>query len=236
MNKIIVDYRILSEEKNTLYQIGYDSIECTPCSTLYNAVCGHPDMLMHFVDATNVVVHKNMHSNFIDTLKNLGFDVHFSKNELCDKYPFDISLNAVNLSNHFIHLLNYTDETLLSLIQNKKLINVKQGYTKCSTAVVSDNAIITSDKSIAKALKNEDSIDVLLIPPGDITLPGLDYGFIGGCCGLLDKETMAFYGDLNFYKYGDEVIKFLFKHNVKPLYLRKGKLIDRGTLICLDAL
>ena len=53
-------------------------------------------------------------------------------------------------------------------------------------AVVSNKAIITSDKVIAHEAKKVD-LDVLLIPPGDIILPGLDYGFIGGCCGLIEK-------------------------------------------------
>lgn len=143
----------------------------------------------------------------------------------------NIGLNAVNLSNVFIHNLKYTDPVLIENVKDKNLINVKQGYTKCSVAVVSDNAIITSDKIIAQKAK-EVSIDVLLIPPGDIILPGLDYGFIGGCCGLIEKDLMAFFGDLNYFNYGNEIKEFLYKHNVKPIYLRKGKLIDRGSILC----
>ncbi len=84
-----------------------------------------------------------------------------------------------------------------------------------------------------KILK-ENNIDVLLLPPGDIILPGLDYGFIGGTCGLLDNNTLAFYGNLNMYKYGDKVLNFLKKHNVKPIFLSRGKLIDRGSIFCID--
>lgn len=69
---------------------------------------------------------------------------------------------------------------------------------------------MTSDIKIGKILK-ENNIDVLLLPPGDIILPGLDYGFIGGTCGLLDNNTLAFYGNLNTYKYGDEVLFFFEK-------------------------
>ena len=34
---------------------------------------------------------------------------------------------------------------------------------------------------------------------------------------------MAFFGHLDYFKYGNEIKEFLFKHNVKPVYLRKGK-------------
>lgn len=92
---------------------------------------------------------------------------------------------------------------------------------------------MTSDMKIGKILK-ENNIDVLLLPPGDIILPSLDYGFIGGTCGLLDNNTLAFYGDLDMYKYGNEVLSFLRKHNVEPIFLSKSKLIDRGSIFCID--
>jgi len=142
-------------------------------------------------------------------------------------------LNALNIGNIFMHKLNYTDPNLISLVKHKKLLNVNQGYSKCSTAIVSENAVITSDMKIGKILK-ENNINVLLLPPGDIILPGLDYGFIGGTCGLLDNNKLAFYGNLNMYKYGDKVLNFLKKHNVKPIFLSKDKLIDRGSIFCID--
>jgi hypothetical protein len=122
---------------------------------------------------------------------------------------------------------------LKELVQHKILINVKQGYTKCSTAIISNNAVMTSDKGIAKALSTN-GIDVLLLPPGDILLPGLDYGFIGGTCGMIDERTIAFFGDLYKYAWGHEVLKFLEKHKVHPIFLGKGKLIDRGSIFTID--
>ena len=106
----------------------------------------------------------------------------------------------------------------------------KKGYTKCSVAIVNDNAIITSDFAIAKALTSN-NFDVLLLPPGDIILEGLDYGFIGGTCGLVDKNILAFFGTLDKYAYGSEVKEFLKKHKVEPYYLSDLKLTDRGSII-----
>ena len=138
-------------------------------------------------------------------------------------------LNSLSIGNLFVHSINFTDPNLLSLTKDKKLINVKQGYTKCSTCIVNNHAIITSDVSIAKALSPE-GMDVLLIPPGDILLPGLNYGFIGGATGLIEDNVLAFYGHLDHYLYGKEVLEFLKKHRVEPVFLRNGKLIDRGSI------
>ena len=170
-----------------------------------------------------------MNKNFISSLKNYGINIILSEKNLTINYPEDIILNALNMKSFFLHTLAFTDKNLLNSIHGKKLINIKQGYSKCSTAIVNDNAIITSDKGICSALLNE-GLDVLLLPPGDILLPGLDYGFIGGCCGLLNQSQLMIYGNLDFYLYGNEVKKFLKKHGVEPIYLRNGKLIDRGGL------
>lgn len=234
MKHAIIDFRTNDEEKSTLIKLGYELLICPPSKLLYDAVCGHPDILLHIIDSKNILVHRDMDKNFVDILNKLGFNVVFSENNLKEFYPDDIILNSICLSNLFIHNIKYTDPNLLKYMINKKLINVKQGYTKCSTALVRNNAVMTSDKSIAKALSQE-NIDVLLLPPGDILLPGLNYGFIGGCCGLLDEHSMAFYGDLNYYAYGKNVMDFLKKYDVKPIFLRKGKLIDRGSLFVVES-
>lgn len=234
MKKIIVDYRISNEESNNLSKMGYKVLKCPHSPNLYQAVCGHPDMLMHIIDSSKVIVHRDMQDEFINTLKSFNITVIKSNSSLKDSYPFDIILNSLSISNLFVHYLNYSDKILLDIMKkSKKLINVKQGYTKCSTAVVNESAVITSDKGIAKALYNE-NIDVLLLPPGDIELPGLDYGFIGGTCGLIEKNLLAFFGNLDCYAYGKEVMRFLEKYKVEPVFLRRGKLIDRGSIFCLS--
>ncbi|MGO5065455.1 hypothetical protein FDF31_04400 [Clostridium sporogenes] len=233
MKLALVDNRISDEEKNNLEKRNIKVILCPSSHLLYPAVCGHPDMLLHIVDNKTIIAHKNIDKEFVESLKNLGINVILSRKSLENTYPEDIILNALNIRDIFMHKLNYTDPNLLSFIKHKKLLNINQGYTKCSTAIVSQNAVMTSDIKIEKLLKKND-IDVLLLPPGDIILPGLDYGFIGGTCGFLDNNILAFYGDLNMYRHGNKVTNFLNKHNVKPIFLSKGKLIDRGSIFCVD--
>ncbi|AWZ49144.1 hypothetical protein C3495_10095 [Clostridiaceae bacterium 14S0207] len=231
MKTLFVDNRIAIEEFNILKNLNYKIIKVPSCNKLYNAIKGHPDILLHIQDKNSIIVHKDIPKDFITLLKNNSFNVTLSSYSLDSKYPNDIFLNAVSFKNYFIHNLSYTDPILLKLNNYKKLINVKQGYTKCSTCIVNENSIITSDTNIAKHL-TANNFNVLLLPPGDIILEGLDYGFIGGCSGLIEKNVLAFYGDLSYYKYGKEVLNFLKENKVEPLYLRNGKLIDRGSILC----
>ncbi|MBZ9624956.1 hypothetical protein G9F71_019100 [Clostridium sp. FP2] len=228
MKNLIVDFRIHNEEKENLISLGYNLLICPPSNLLYEAICGHPDMLMH-IWGHSIMVHKDMSNKFIQELDLLNYKVYKSNSTLQSLYPYDICLNALCIGNLFVHSVNYTDSNLLSFFKNKKIVNVKQGYTKCSTCIVNNHAVITSDVSIAKALSLE-KIDVLLVPPGDILLPGLNYGFIGGATGLLCDNVLAFYGHLDNYLYGKEVLKFLNKHKVEPVFLRNGKLVDRGSI------
>lgn len=234
MKYAIVDYRISEEELISLENLNISPILCPKSTNVYDAINGHPDIQINILNENELILNKDIDLNFSKKLLELGFNVHLTHSSLSDKYPYNISLNAVNLGNYFIHKLDYTDKNLLKFNNKKILVNTRQGYTKCSTAIVSDNAIITSDKSIIKSLKNT-SIDYLYISHGNILLPGLDYGFIGGCCGLLDKNTLAFFGDLSYHPDYNIIIEFLNKHKVKPIYLKKGPLIDRGSLFIINA-
>ena len=228
MKNLIVDFRIHNDESEYLNSLGYKLLVCPPSNLLYEAVCGHPDMLMNIL-GNDIIVHKDMNNEFIQNLKLLNYNVYKSNLSLQMLYPNNVILNSLNLGNLFIHSIKYTDTNILRFLKSKKIIDVKQGYTKCSTCIINNHAIITSDISIAKALTLE-KIDVLLIPPGDILLPDLNYGFIGGATGLIEENVIAFYGHLDHYLHGKEILKFLNKHKVEPVFLRNGKLIDRGSI------
>lgn len=229
-----VDYRISLIEENSLKNLGVKIIKVPPCNNLYNAIKGHVDIQVNILNKIDkkVIVQKDISDSFKKELINNNINFIESKSSLGEKYPNNIALNALILDNYFIHNLNFSDENLLKSQKNKILINVKQGYTKCSSLVVNDKSIITSDKGLYNSLLKH-NFDILLIPPGDINLEGLDYGFIGGTGGLINPSTMVFFGSLEKYAYGKEVKNFLKKHNVNPIYLRNSKLYDRGSLFTL---
>lgn len=235
MKFAFVDYRISDTEIKTLNTLNIKVIKVPKCHNLYNAINGHTDIQIF---QTNIlknkfIINKDISIDFINELILSGANYYLSDSEISDKYPDDIILNAVSTDYMLLHNLKYTDKRILENSKGKVLIDTKQGYTRCSCAIVSENAFITSDKNIYKQLK-ERNFDVLLIPPGDIILEDFDYGFIGGTCGLINKKEMAFFGNLDKYKYGNDIKEFLRKHDVTPVYLNDTKLIDRGGLLVFD--
>ena len=74
---------------------------------------------------------------------------------------------------------------------------------------------------------------VLLIRPGHIALPGYDTGFIGGCCGKLAPDELAFAGALSSRPDGERMREFLHSRCVAPVELREGPLVDVGGILPL---
>jgi hypothetical protein len=112
-------------------------------------------------------------------------------------------------------------------------VPVKQGYTKCSTCVVGENAIITADASIANAaLAN--SVETLLIRSGHIALPGFDYGFIGGAAGLIDNSLLAVCGKLASHPDSGAIRAFCTARCVNIVELADRPLIDIGGIVTLE--
>ena len=230
-----VDYRVTKEELLSLLKLNMNPILIPKCNEVYEAINGHPDIQLNILknkSSAKIIVQNNISHEFKKILKENNINYIVSKKSLSNTYPDDIILNSLILEDYFIHNLKYSDEELLKSQNSKVHINVLQGYTKCSILPVRDNALITNDKGIFESLKDY-NFDILLLPPGDILLPSLNYGFIGGVGGMISNDKMAFFGDLYSYKWGAEIKNFLFKYNVSPISLRKGKLIDRGSLLTL---
>lgn len=229
-----VDYRTTKEElvnieKQKLYPIIVPKTE-----KVYKAINGHVDIQLNIINKQKklIIVQKDISDLFLHELEINNINYLLSSKSLGSKYPEDIILNALILDDFFLHNLNYTDTTLLETQNSKIKITVKQGYTKCSVLPIGNKAFITSDKNINEALLKL-GMDVLLVPPGDILLPSLNYGFIGGVGGLISPNKIGLFGELKNYIYGDLVYNFLYKYDVEPIYLKKGKLIDRGSLLTL---
>ena len=225
-----VDYRTTETEISSLKKFNFDVIKIPRDNNLYKAIDGHTDIQLNILDTNTIIINKNINLTFKELLKTKNINFIESYTTLSEKYPNNIPLNAYITDNYLIHNLKFTDKKILDYCKNKKIINVKQGYTKCSILPLREKAIITNDNGIYNTLKSED-FDILLLPYGDIELSGLNYGFIGGVGGMISNDCMAFFGSLDNYAYGDEVKEFLYKYDIKPIYLNNTKLIDRGSLL-----
>lgn len=149
-----------------------------------------------------------------------------------NEYPNDVRLNCAIIDNKIICNKRTIAKEILQYAEINGLIvvDVKQGYTKCSVCIVNENAIITDDKSIFSAAQNYFD-DVLLVSKNSIRLKGYNYGFIGGCCGKIDKNTIAFNGVLESHADYKLICDFLDKYDIKAIELTRGRLTDIGSII-----
>ena len=130
------------------------------------------------------------------------------------------------------------NKKLLEIIDKKGLnkININQGYSNCSIAVIDDNSAIVSDKKIANMLQ-EYGIDTLYIDEKlDIKL--LDKkgnyskmsGFIGGAIERMENNVIVF-GDLNKIDKENKIRNFITSRNLNVIDFKGFDVIDYGGII-----
>lgn len=230
VTKVIVDYRISQEAQKALNKEGIEVIKTIRHTGLYDAVCGHPDMQIHHLGDDKFVCELNVYDYYKEKLP--CATIIRGETAIKSEYPFDIAYNGVALGDFFFHNLKYTDKMIYQykITKEHQLINVKQGYTKCSVCILNEHAIITSDKIVAKKAQ-ENKIDALYVSPAKIKLSGFSNGLVGGICGLIDRETLAVNGDVALLDCGAEFISFCKKHNVNILQLTDAIPEDIGSII-----
>lgn len=153
------------------------------------------------------------------------------------KYPEDVIYNAVCTGKYFIHNLKYTSAALTDaakeLFPNIEYVDVPQGYTRCCCLPVDERSFITSDRGIASVLEKHDA-DVLTVEPGHISLPGFEYGFIGGCAGGIVKDgrkTIVFNGDLDLHPDADAIKDFIGSRGMDVVSFSGHVLEDIGSIL-----
>lgn len=216
----------------SLKKWGLNVIPVNPIEQLDLPVASHADMQLYHAGGERLILAPH-DAQLKRTVEKYGFHIDFTE-KLDKKYPLDIRCNAARIGE--VCFCNPKGCSSLILERctkdNITVVAVPQGYAKCSTCVVNRRAIITEDPSIAKAAL-EYGFDVLQISFGDVVLSGYPYGFLGGCCGLIDKNTIAFTGNISYHRDSAKIERFLEKHNVSPIFLASGKLKDIGGILPL---
>ena len=219
--------------KELCKRVGELGIEIIPSETpdkLHSFEKNHIDMQMLHYDKDTVFVLNECNSLKIN-LKRYFNDIITVNSKIERNYPNNVLLNAVSVNNKIICNYDTIDSAVQKKIEKNRtfVYRVKQGYTKCSTCIVTENSVITSDKSIYKAIKND--FDVMLIKPGYIDLPGTNYGFIGGCSFKMNKSILAFTGEIKNHPDYNCIKDFCRNHNVYTESLLNRNLLDIGSII-----
>ena len=229
----IIDERMPLSCQTKLSAHGFDIIALPPFPRLPTPVASHPDMLI-FLSHGKLITHKDYYAIANDKLDKIvaltQSELILSSENICAQYPHDILFNAAEIGSHIFGRTSYISHHITNMCaeSNLNLIDVKQGYSKCSTCIVDSNTIITYDDSIASAAQKQ-SIQVLKISPGHIRLDGYDTGFIGGASGVCGN-TIYFCGNIDLHPDALRIRKFCSDHGKSIVSLSDNELIDVGTI------
>lgn len=220
--KLIVDKRYTDIAKK-YWGMKYEVIPSFCCEKIQVPVSAHPDMTLTQIDDIFVC----SPDSFGYYREVLGNCVISGNTQLSSHYPYDIAYNVLIYKNFAFGKTDYIDQVVKNELRKRKikLINVSQGYAKCSSCVC-DSGIITADESIIKCCR-ENNIEALKITPGFVELAGYDYGFIGGASGIIDG-VLTFFGDVTLHPDYLEICEFC-----DFLFIPDFPLTDIGTILCI---
>ena len=235
---IVIDSKMRKVEKEYLESLGYRVINIQTNKNLYDEISSHVDIFSCKIKDKVVLepsVYKYLKEEKYD-LKN----VICGKNKVGLKYPLDVLYNVCCIGENVIHNFKYTDEKILEIIQKEKLnmININQGYSNCSIAVIDDKCVVVTDKKIAEKLSQND-FDVLLLEKNlDIKLLKNDgdysrmSGFIGGCIARIDNKIVIF-GDISKIDKEKKIRNFIQSRNLEIVYFNGLDVIDYGGVLVI---
>lgn len=230
MKKLFIDNRMREIEKNKLVNLGYELIEIPENKRLYQEISSHVDI--HICKIKDKII---LEKTFYDYMNNAEYIKGTSI--VYEKYPEDIKYNACIVGNKAIHNFKYTDSMILKILEenNFEIINVNQGYTKCSIAIIDENSIITSDVGLYNTLRNT-GLDILFLDysPNIKLLNNNKYsdkkGFIGGAISRID-DNIFISGDLSFIDKENKIRDFITKKELNIIDFKQLDVIDYGGII-----
>ena len=185
----VISGEMPEEMRENLRKFFAEVIPLPPDVDLAGPVQCHPDMIFAVLSNRLYVSARYFRENsaVIGRIAQLGgFDVHPADIVRNERYPNDVAFNAAVWRNVLICRPDAVCAALLDFAKERGYRNVpvKQGYTGCS-CLVTDDAVLTFDRGIAKVLDRE-KIPCVRLTEGGVNLPGYGNGsgFIGGAGGF----------------------------------------------------
>ena len=214
-------------------EVGIKILPTKPIEKFYPFEKSHADMqFFHYSSDTAFILKESLYLK--EELEKYIENVIVIDETAEREYPKNVLLNAVSINDKVVCNSKTISTNVSQAIEQKRtyVYRVGQGYTKCSTCIVTEDSIITSDKSIYNTCKND--FDVLLIRPGFIELPGTSYGFIGGCSFKYSKSILMFTGNIENHPDYNNIKDFCRNHNVYTESLVNDNLTDIGSVIPVE--
>ena len=229
---VIIDSMAPSEFFAYLDRNNIEYIKTKSVSNVIDAVSTHPDMQICNVGNGNFVCESTIYQYYKNSLELYGVNLSKGSTVLKSNYPDDVAYNVVITGSFMLHNLKHTDDIVMEFAKKSALsiLDTKQGYTKCATCIIDDNAIITDDEGIYKNCVSF-GVDCLLVSKDVIVLGDRNDGFFGGCCGMIGKKKLLFCGNIENHKSYKEIKRFAEKYGVELVSAFDGPLTDIGSII-----
>lgn len=237
MKYLLIDERMRDVEKQTLKNLGYELIEIKKSTNVYPEISSHVDIFACKIK-DKVIVEKSAYKMLKNKLNNDENILISGKTMISYDYPNDIKYNVCIVGNKAIHNFKHTDSKITQELEenNFEIINVKQGYSNCSIAVIDEKSIILSDRGLYNNLKNS-GLDILFldyIPDIKLFDENGEYsqknGFIGGAISKIGDNIVVF-GDLDRIDYYCNIRKFIESKNLKIIDFEGLDVVDYGGVI-----
>ena len=227
---------LLSEKcKSRLLSRGFRVLSLPPYEKLGKTVSAHTDLLVFIIENKIFTYGDYARQSALESLlSDTDYEIAYVSEKAESVYPKDVYLNALTVGNKIFARLDClsSDIKIYAEKAGSELVNVKQGYARCTAVPLSDNAVITADPSITGAAR-ANGIDILQISSGNVRLDGYDYGFIGGACGVFE-DTVFFAGDLSLHPDGERIDKFCRNHGKEVVSLSDEPLYDVGSIFFIS--
>lgn len=222
---------------------GFYPVIMPPMDGMASPVASHPDMLLFF--GFGKLFARSSHLESAVFSASVREILRRSPNlTLCPasdapsaKYPSDVAFNCLHLPG--VALIGKADYVSRALCRTASLnmtpvIDTRQGYSKCSSAVLGDGgkhgtAVITADPSIY-ATVTECGVHAAKISPGHVSLPGYDTGFIGGASFYCDG-ILYFLGNIESHPDRDIIKLTAERFGIGIVSLTDDELFDAGCLL-----
>lgn len=237
MKYLLIDERMRDVEKQTLKNLGYELIEIKKSTNVYPEISSHVDIFACKVK-DKIIVEKSAYKMLKNKLNNDENILISGETMISYDYPNDIKYNVCIVGNKAIHNFKHTDSKITKELKknNFEIINVKQGYSNCSIAVIDEKSIILSDRGLYNNLKNS-GLDILFldyIPDIKLFDENGEYsqknGFIGGAISKIGDNIVVF-GDLDKIDYYCNIRKFIESKNLKIIDFEGLDVVDYGGVI-----